>query len=181
MIAAIDGPSGAGKSTLAALIRRELTPATVTVIEGDDFYRGGSDATWDARSAAANVDEVIDWRRQRLVLDQLLTHGEAFWIPFGWGASGWASDDPPFATTLVRARRAPLIVLEGVYSCRPELHDLIDRRILLDAPAEIRTERLRQRDGAHHDSDWMRRWARPEQHYFTSVMPPRRFDLVVGC
>ncbi len=56
----------------------------MTVIEGDQFYTGGTARSWDRRSPAENADQVFDWRRQRRVLDDLRNQGIATWYPFDW-------------------------------------------------------------------------------------------------
>lgn len=175
----IDGRSGAGKSTLAETVSKDLA-GQMTVIEGDDFYAGGSAEVWDRRTAAEQVDRVIDWPRQRNVLEQLRQEGAAEWHPFDWDANGWDSDTVPLASTPALIRAAPVIVLEGAYSCRPELHDLLDLRILLEAPPAVRHTQLLAREGDSYLADWKSRWAAAEDHYFRTVMPPERFDLVLA-
>jgi uridine kinase len=181
----IDGRSGAGKSTLAAEVAERLMtavggPVEVTVIEGDDFYAGGSGETWDRRTADEKADGVIDWRRQRAALEQLRTQGEAEWQPFDWEAEEWDSDTVPLAEEPKLVRATPVVLLEGAYSCRPELHDLLDLRVLLEVAPEIRRAQLLQREGDAHRDEWEARWSPAEDHYFGSIMPPHRFDLVLG-
>jgi uridine kinase len=53
VVVAIDGRRGAGKSTLPRSLARTLGAA---VIEGDDFYAGGSAEQWDMMSPAARAD-----------------------------------------------------------------------------------------------------------------------------
>lgn len=184
LVVGIDGRSGGGKSTLAAAVAARL-PAdhglTVAVIEGDEFYAGGSSATWDARTAEEKASLVIDWRRQRVVLESLLADGVAEWRPFDWEADDWDADAVPLLDAPSRAVTADVIVLEGAYSCRPELHDLLDLLVLLDPPAERRRRQLLEREGDAHRADWDGRWAEAEDHYFDVVMPPERFDLVLGA
>jgi uridine kinase len=182
----IDGRSGAGKSTLAAALTPDLIASghrdvTVTVIEGDLFYSGGSADTWDQRTAAEKADLVIDWHRQRGVLQQLRDDGIAEWRPFDWDADDWDADVVPLVETPMAARVAPVVVLEGAYSCRPELHDLLDLLVLVDVPLELRSARLREREGDAYRADWEARWSEAEDHYFGSVMPPERFDLVLSA
>ncbi len=182
----IDGRSGAGKSTLAATLASDLIGSgdrevTVTVIEGDLFYSGGSADTWDRRTAADKADLVIDWRRQRRVLEQLRDDGVAEWRPFDWDADDWDADVVPLAEIPVVTQVARVVVLEGAYSCRPELHDLLDLRVLVDVPLELRSARLREREGDAYRADWEARWSVAEDHYFGSMMPPERFDLVLSA
>lgn len=71
-------------------------------------------------------------------------------------------------------------MLEGAYSCRPEMHDLLDLRVLLDVPHALRRRQLLEREGAAYRTDWESRWSAAEDHYFSTVMPPDRFDVVLG-
>ena len=178
---ALDGRSGAGKSTLAAALVEACRSrgVTVAVIGGDDFYAGGTAESWDQRSSAENADHVIDWRRQRRVLDDLRLRGNASWYPFDWEAPDWNSDRVPLRSTPMSMTSADIVILEGAYSARPELHDVLDTRILLDTPPQQRRRQLLQREGDHHRTDWDARWSAAEVHYFGVVMPPDRFDHVL--
>lgn len=184
MFVGIDGRSGAGKSILAETVSQNFVEAGdgadwVTVIEGDDFYGGGSAEMWDQRAASERVDLVIDWRTQRDVLDRLRRHGVAEWHGFDWDAEDWDSEIVPLAAAPTTARAAPVVVLEGAYSCRPE-HDLLDMRVLLEVPRDVRRQRLRDREGDVYQADWEARWSAAEDYYFGTVMPPERFDLGLG-
>lgn len=185
MFVGIDGRSGAGKSTLAAAVCTSLTDArrvddVVTVVEGDQFYAGGSAESWDRRTSAMKASRVIDWRRQHAVLAQLRHRGVATWYPFDWEADDWDSDIVPLAREPVVASAGSLVILEGAYSCRPELHDVLDLRVLLDTPCDVRRQRLLDREGEAYRSEWEARWSVAEEHYFGTVMPPSRFDLILG-
>jgi uridine kinase len=184
LIVGIDGRSGTGKSTLAAAVSNGFAKSgddgVVTVIEGDQFYAGGSAATWDRRSAAERADRVIDWRRQREVLDSLRSGRAAEWHSFDWDAEDWESEVVPLAPVPLVARATPVIIVEGAYSCRPELHDLLDLRVLMDIPRDLRRSQLLERDGHAYRADWEARWSSAEDHYFATVMPPERFDLLIS-
>lgn len=180
----LDGRSAAGKSTLAALVAQEFAVTQgdrgfVTVIESDEFYAGGSGEAWDRKTAAEKADEVIDWRRQRVALTQLRQYGIAEWQAFDWEAENWDSDTVPLASPATVTRSAPVTVLEGAYSCRPELHHLLDARILLDVPRSVRRKQLLDREGYDYQAEWEARWTEAENHYFREVMPPEHFDLVL--
>lgn len=180
----IDGRSGVGKSTLAAAVAAFLAerpaPVASVVIEGDDFYTGGTAARWDRRTAQEKADQVIDWQRQRSVLEGLRRWGVADWHPFDWDADDWDLDPPPFAEAPVSVDAAPVVILEGAYSCRPELHDLLDLTVLVDVPAGLRRARLLEREGDGYRADWEARWSEAEDHYFGAVMTPDRFDLLLA-
>jgi len=173
VVVALDGRSGAGKSTLARSVARSLEAA---VVEGDDFYAGGSAEQWDEMSPAARADHCIDWRRQRPVLDALRSGQPATWTAYDWDADDGRPAVDPGACAPHR-----VVILEGVYSARPELTDLLHLRVLLDTPAEIREARLLEREGEHRRGDWPARWSSAEEHYFAARMPPEAFDVVLGA
>lgn len=57
LLVALDGRSGVGKSTMAEAIAQEVRGIVIT---GDDFFAGGPDSEWDARSTEAKVADCID-------------------------------------------------------------------------------------------------------------------------
>ena len=168
VLVALDGRSGVGKSTLAGRVG-----ADALVIDGDDFYRGGDDAYWDALGPAEKVDLAIDWRRQRTLLECLRRGEPATWSPYDWDA-----DDGRLAGEITAAP-AGVVILDGAYSARPELADLFSLRVLLDAPRDIRRARLLQREGTQYRAEWEARWSEAEDLYFDRLMPPSAFDLVL--
>ena len=119
----------------------------------------------DAEVAAA----VVDWQRLRdQALSPLAAGRPARFQPYDWSA-----DDGSLAAERV-LRPADLIIVEGVYSARPELADLVDLAIHLDVDPELRTRRYAERG---NDPAWTRLWERAEAYYFGQVRPPESFDL----
>jgi uridine kinase len=142
------------------------------MVDGDDFYTGGSDAEWDARTAEEKVARCIDWRRLRSqVLEPLLAGRAASWHPFDWEAGHGLSEQA------IVAEPARVVILDGAYSSRPELSDLVGLSVLVEAPAEVRRERLIMREGTI--DEWYARWDEAETYYFKHVRPRSVFDLVV--
>lgn len=181
---ALDGRGGCGKSTIATLVADQLNAGSngdviVTVIEGDQFFAGGSLASWDELSIADRVDRVIDWRREQALLQSLKETGSGEWHPFNWESGDWDSDKVPLKAVPERCIATPVVILEGVYSARPELADLFDVRVLVKVPAHVSEERLRRREGDAYLDEWERRWSEAERHYFSSVVPAEKFDIVL--
>jgi uridine kinase len=170
VLVALDGRSAAGKSTLAQQVAARTA---ALAIDGDDFYRGGNDAFWRARSPAEKVDLVIDWRRQRALLTKLRQREPARWQPYDWEA-----DDGRLGAE-VQVGPAAVVLLDGAYSARPELADLFALRALLNVPRPVRRERLLRREGEPYRAEWEARWAEAEDLYFERLMPPESFDLVL--
>jgi uridine kinase len=173
VLVALDGRSGVGKSTLAARVATEVGVSAL-VIDGDDFYRGGDDAYWNALGPAEKVDLAIDWRRQRTLLECLLHGHPATWRPYDWDA-----DDGRLAGEIT-ASPADLVILDGAYSARPELADLFSLRVLLDAARDIRRARLLQREGERDRAEWEARWSEAEDLYFDHLMAKSAFDIVLA-
>lgn len=163
----IDGRSGAGKSTLAAQLVGSLDAA---LIEGDDFYAGGTEIRTD--SPASRATACIDWTRQRSVLETLASGRNANWRAFDWEAF-----DGRLCIVPTEVEPKSVVILEGAYACRPELSDLLDLRILLTAPDHLRRERLLAREGSI--GLWETQWHQAEDHYFSSIMPETAFDVVI--
>jgi uridine kinase len=179
IVIALDGRSGAGKSTMAAALVDRL-PATV--IPTDDFFAADiTNAGWDERTAAERARDAIDWRRMReSALEPLLAKRAASWHPFDFSAGTRADGTYAMAPNAVRREPAPVIILDGAYSARPELADAIDLCVLVEVAASTRLTRLAARENAAFLAAWHDRWDAAEAYYFTTVRPPTAFDLVVA-
>ena len=124
ILVALDGRSGTGKSTIAKKITERLGGVEIIA---DDFWVGGSNEEWDKRSPKEKAEMAIDWKRIRTeVLEPLLAGKSAAWHPFDWKA-GYGLSQKAF-----RSEPKPLIVLDGAYSTRPELQDIIDFNLMCD-------------------------------------------------
>ncbi|HUY27689.1 MAG TPA: hypothetical protein VMV27_09750 [Candidatus Binataceae bacterium] len=169
IIAAIDGGGGAGKSTLAAGIRAAL--GGVSIVRTDDFYRpldGDDRAARDPEYAYRNYLEVERLRAEALA--PLRAGTAARYQPREWTSAelrGWTEIPPN-----------PIIIVEGVYSTRPELRDLIELAIFVDTPRDIRLARMKAR--AQIDTVWINRWMAAEDRYFEDLRPLDSADLAVA-
>ncbi len=137
----------------------------------------GNDDVWQGVSAAEKVEKVIDWQRMRTqVLEPLLANKTASWHPLdfqpGIGWVGWKNET-------VILQPAPVILVDGVYSARPELADLVDLAVLVEANDEERRKRLVLREGQGFMQRWHALWDSAEEYYFTHICPPLSFDMVV--
>jgi len=178
VLVAVDGPSGAGKSTVAAA----LAAATGgVVVPNDDFFAAEITATqWDARDAAERARDGVDWRRlRREALEPLSAWRAAEWHPFDFAGGERPDGTYAMSVDVVHRDPAPVIILDGAYSTRPELADLIDLSILIDVPAAVRQQRLAAREAPAFLAAWHARWDAAEAFYFTHVRPPATFDLVI--
>ena len=174
VIVALDGRSGSGKSTLA---RAVVDAVGGVVVITDDFYSGGDDEHWASRSAEEKAREAINWERLRAqVLEPLIQGEPASWHPLdfesGIGWRGWKDER-------VSLDPSEVVLLDGAYSARPELDDILDVRVLVEAAEGVRRARIARREGDDFAERWHAIWDEAEDHYFINVRPPSSFDVVV--
>ena len=178
VLIAVDGPSGCGKSTLAAILAATLD---AVVVPGDDFFAAEITAVaWDRRTPAERARDAIDWRRlRREALEPLRAGRPAEWHPFNFAAG--ERPDGTYAMDTHPATRAPaaVIILDGAYSDRPELADLVALSVLVQVPAPVRQHRLTAREAPAFLAAWHLRWDAAEAFYFTHVRPADTFDVIV--
>ncbi|MCW5874526.1 MAG: hypothetical protein KIS88_07770 [Anaerolineales bacterium] len=171
LVVALDGRSGAGKSTLAPQVAARL--GDCCLIQGDDFYSGGSAAEWDRRSAEQKAQLCMDWQRLRNeALLPLLAGQIARWHPFNFETGAGLAEDVRSASP------AAILLIDGVYSGRPELADLVHLTILMETEDAERGRRLFEREGLAQ-VEWQQRWDAGEAYYFEHIKPRQSFDLVV--
>ncbi len=178
ILVALDGGSGAGKSTLAPLIENQFDTVLIPL---DDFFSADiPDKQWDKFGVEERLGRVFDWNRLRHQAIEPLLEGK----PARWQAFDFESGLRPDGTygmqdEIIERQPADIILLEGAYSAGPELADLVDLSILVDAPVEKRHARLAAREDKDFLEVWHRRWDAVERYYFNQVRPKGSFDLVV--
>ncbi len=171
IVVAVDGRSGSGKSTLCRWIAGQVDGV---VIDQDDFYAGGDISAWQRLTPQEKADRVISWHRVRdEVLQSLLDGNQATWRPFDWDSMDGLAPES------ITASSAKIVILDGAYSSRAELCDLIDMSILVVLPDAVRRERLKQREGEAFVSEWHALWDEAEDYYFGQARPPQAFDVVI--
>jgi len=175
---ALDGRSGSGKSTLAAYLASTLP--SLAVIEGDEFYAGGSKRRWSARQADENMQNCVDWKTQKSVLTELKSSGFASWKAFDWHSEHWNSDTVPFCKHESTCSIAAVVLLEGVYSARTELASLFDIRALLTIPRRIREKQLHAREINNTRTTMDTLWLNAENHYFDHQLDHQSLSLILS-
>jgi uridine kinase len=161
------------------MIAKELDAA---LIPADDFFAAEiTDAGWNARTPAGRARDALDWRRLRTeALEPLLAVRSAEWHPFDFAAGTRPDGSYGISANVERREPRPVIVLDGAYSTRPELADLIDLSVLVTAPPTVRHARLSAREASDFLARWHARWDTAEEWYFTHVRPRAAFDFVIS-
>lgn len=167
---AIDGPSGAGKSTVASLVRGRLG-SDAAVVVGDDFY---ADIDWSFRGELTPAEAYkrnYDWRR---LADQILVPARSGAGRLRYQRYDWDRERPG---GWVEVSTPSVVIVEGIYLLRPELRDLFDLRVWVDAPRDLRISRQRRRH-AHYSAPTREKqnaqlvaWLAAEDHYIATAEP----------
>jgi uridine kinase len=175
LLVGIDGTGGSGKSALASgLAGRLRGTRQVTVVHGDDFYRPMAASDRLLLSPSQGYEQYFDWQRLRdQVLVPLAGGTVARYQRYDWATGELGADD------MAEVPRSGLVLVEGVYSARPELADYYDLTIWVEAPRALCLSRVRERGHDHGPGDWDARWRSAEEHYLAATGPATRLDLVV--
>jgi uridine kinase len=160
-----------GKSTLAAALA-ELYGATV--VHGDDFYRPMDTAERARLNPAQGYHRYCDSQRLRdEVLAPLAAGRDATYRRYDWETGALALDE------IHTVPRSGIVLIEGVYTARPELAGHYDLLVHVDTPPEESLRRIRARGHEHGPVDWEARWRLAEEHYLALTRPRERAHLVV--
>ena len=166
---AIDGGTGAGKSTLAKEIRNRL--GGVAILRTDHFFRPLNEYPVASLPPEELYEHYFPWERMRDEALIPIRRGEtARHQRYDWSADrllDWITVEPE-----------EIVLVEGVYSSRPELREMLDVAIFIDAPRDERRRRVLAR-APNSSSDWMTPWMAAEDWYFDHIRPRDTADLIL--
>ncbi|MFD7915668.1 hypothetical protein ACFV30_34000 [Streptomyces sp. NPDC059752] len=167
-IVAIDGTGGSGKTTLAAAVAGHLDGAVIVHV--DDFYRPMPDRERELLDAEQGYHRYFDWERLRdQVLIPLRDDQAARYQLYDW-TTGQLGAWREIASGTV-------VIVEGVYSTRPELAPYYHFTAYVDTPRDVCLQRVRAR--GENPEEWIRRWRAAEDHYLHTTWPQTRAKLLV--
>jgi uridine kinase len=168
VLIAIDGAGGAGKSTLARQIKKKRSDAAI--IGMDDFYRPEEASirrTWTSQQGYQNF---FDWKRlQDQVLRPLQSGCSPAYQVYDWitnKLNGWKD-----------VALSPIMIVEGVYTIRPELRPFYHISLLVETPKDVCLNRLRSRTDKEGD---IQMWRAAEDWYFANIEPQKNCDLIIS-
>ncbi len=178
LVVAIDGRSGAGKSTVAEALAQAIG---AVIVHCDDFIAASvSNVEWDRRTPEQRAADAIDWRRlKREAIEPLRAGRPVRWYAFDFMAGPRGDGTYPLQRTLTELAPKPVVLLDGAYSARLELADVLDISVLVEAAPATREARLAAREAPDFLRQWHARWDLAEEYYFRHVRPPSAFDVVL--
>lgn len=168
-LGAIDGLGGSGKSTLARRVQAER--AASAIVEMDDFYRPMPEAQREGLSPREGFSRYFDWQRLRAqVLKPLRAGQTARYRPYDWERGAIGSRE-------VVVPASGLVIVEGVYTLRPQLRPFWDLTVYVEASREVRLARLLTRN--ENTRAQIDRWMAAERYFEETFVPLERADIVV--
>ena len=167
-IVAIEGPSGAGKSVLSRTLHGLLLGSQVVDLEF--FYSGVGVDPPDGLSPEECYEQHVDWRALDAQVLRPLRRGE----PGRYRLYDWIAEK---RTEWVEVRPEGIVLVDGLYSMRPELMGVYDLTVYVDTPPVERSARRAQRPD---NPVWVERWAIGFDWYIDHMRVKERADVVVS-
>lgn len=165
VLIAVDGRCAAGKTTLAERLHKMIN---CTVFHMDDFFlRPEQRSNGRLNTPGGNVD----YERFREEILVPLRDGalKIAYQPYDCHAQALL---PP-----VVIEPAKTVLIEGSYSCHPELWDFYSLRIFLTVNQDEQLRRIALRSGEESVQRFRERWIPLEEQYFTAYRIRERCDL----
>ena len=161
-VVGVAGGTGSGKSTIAQRIVEALGPEVVLVLQHDNYYRDRPQISYDERGTL-NFDHPDALETSLLVRHlEALRRGEAIEVP----AYDFTTHRRLAETT--RAEPTAIVVVEGILVfAEPALRALLDLKLFVDTPSDIRAFRRIRRDLEHRGRDF----TSIRDQYYATVRP----------
>ena len=141
MIIGISGGTGSGKTTVANRILESVRASEVVFIQQDSYYRNIEDLPLDLREVA-NFDHPDALDNDLLIHHvRKLKSGEPIDLPiYDFKTNTRLSETSPLAPK-------PIVIVEGILIfAEPRLRELMDIKVFVDTPDDIRFIRRLRRD-----------------------------------
>lgn len=178
MIIGICGGTGSGKTTIARSIVNTVGEEKVVLIEQDSYYRNLSDMPLDERHQA-NFDHPDSIDSEMLVNHIIrLKQGLTVEMPVYDMRTHTRTDE----IDVIEPR--PVVIVEGILIfSEPRVLDLIDIRIFVDTPDDVRLMRRMRRDIQERGRTWERTLEQYERTirpmHFEFVEPSKRHAHII--
>lgn len=166
-IIAIDGRCASGKTTLTEALMKKTG---CNVIHADHFFLRKEQRT---RQRLEQAGGNIDYERIRdEVLVPLKREGTCSYRKFDCKSMSLCDE-------VITVGYNALTVVEGSYSCHPDLWEYYDFRVFLSVVQGEQLERIRKRNGDEAALVFQKRWIPLEEKYFDAYRISERCDLTV--
>lgn len=182
-IIGIDGLGGAGKSTIAdALCQRlKCKGYPVTLLHIDDFIHPKA-VRYNEQYAAWECYYHLQWRYDYLlnVVIAPLKQG----LPLKTDIELYDKEHDRYHISKTDIPIGSIVIVEGIFLQRSELHGVFDYTIYIDIPEEVRLRRVLERDSYIGNREQIRekyaqRYFPAERHYLAACAPQENADFLI--
>ena len=166
VMVAIDGRCASGKTTFASMLAEKLS---ANLFHMDDFFLRPEQRTAERLSTpGGNVD------RERFLSEVLLPLSRRENVTYRPFDCSTCSLMPP-----LNVKYKPINVIEGAYSCHPELSGYYDLKIFFSVSSHEQLERIRKRNGDVALQAFKTRWIPLEEAYISHFDVSSKCDFVI--
>ncbi len=146
IILGIAGGTGAGKTTIVKEIIKQLGKEKVSVIQYDSYYRNRPELSFEERSQI-NFDHPESLETELLVKHlNLLILGQNVEIPVFNHFTKYLRD-----VTTQKIESRPILIVEGILALNDKkLRELMNLKVYIDVPPDLRFIRRLKRDLSEH-------------------------------
>ena len=165
-IVAIDGRCASGKTTLAEKLSQI---SDCNVIHTDDFY-----LQMHQRTEKRYLEPGGNLDRERLLREILLPlrrGQEVIYRPFLCNAMSFGEE--------VILKRKKVCIIEGSYSCHPDLRELYDLTVFVTTDSETQKQRILKRNGEGKMLTFISKWIPLEERYFEKFCVCGKADIII--
>lgn len=164
-VIAIDGRCASGKTSLALTLQKALS---CNVVHMDDFFLRSEQRTESRlKEPGGNTDyeRFLEEVLQPLAQGKTVTYRPYICHTQSFGAS-------------ITLPYNNITIVEGSYSCHPELYNFYDLRIFLDINSDEQMNRILQRNGKDNAEQFKKLWIPLEELYFTTFKIKQNCNLI---
>ena len=163
LIIAIDGPCASGKTTLANDLKEQINCNAISV---DDFFLQPHQRTQERLNTIGGNFDIERFLNE--VIRPLKSNTDFSYRPFDCKTGELSAP--------VNIEIKPITLIEGVYSCHPELWDYYDYRIFLKTDKETQLKRLEERNPRLLNR-FITEWIPMEENYFSKINIQERCSI----
>ena len=165
-IVAVDGRCASGKTTLAKVLSEMLD---CSLVHTDDFYLQPFQRTPERYAEpGGNLD------RERLIAEVLLplkNGAQVSYRPFDCKKMSLGEE--------ISLPLKGIYIIEGSYSCHPELRCYYDMAVFVTTDRKTQKERICMRNGEDRLDDFLNKWIPLEEKYFEAFDVEGKADVVI--
>lgn len=182
-IIGIDGLGGAGKSTISDALCQRLKgkDCPVTLLHIDDFIHPKA-VRYNEQYAAWECYYHLQWRYDYLLNAVIAPLKQG--LPLKTDIELYDKEHDSYHISKMDIPIGSIVIIEGIFLQRPELHGVFDYMIYIDIPEDVRLRRVLERDSYIGSREQIRekyaqRYFPAERRYLAACAPQENADFLM--